>query len=201
MFDIDDKENLQAKFKILDYFFNEPLLFENERCVKNLGNIVMGFKLFVKDCPQAWLNIIGDGSFLSDLKSLIKKEQIPNINFTGRKPLKDMSDYYYASDVLLISLKDVPLYEIMIPSKFQAYLTTGKPIYAIFRGEVQDIVETYNIGLVAQPNNINDIANGFKSFILLPQEEYKKMCNNAIHLSSTTFDKTTIIKKIDSVFW
>ena len=66
--------------------------------------------------------------------------------FTGRKPLSEMSDYYKAGDALIISLKDVPLYETMMPSKFQAYLATGKPIYAIFNGEVRNIVEKYQIG-------------------------------------------------------
>lgn len=94
------------------------------------------FGRFVTGHPDVWLNIIGYGSYLSELRSFVEWEGIPNVNFTGCKPLEEMSDYYEASDVLIISLKNVPLYEIMIPSKFQAYLTIRKPMFAIFNGEV-----------------------------------------------------------------
>ena len=169
--------------------------------VQNLDNVVLGFKSFVKTYPNVWLNIIGDGSYLSELKQLVKTEQIPNINFTGRVPLSKMSDYYEASDVLLLSLKDVPLYRVMIPSKFQTYLSTGKPIYAIFKGEVRDIVEKNNIGYGAVPDDISEIAHGFKKFLDLSENENKTMAMNAINLSSSTFSKDHIINHINSILW
>lgn len=173
----------------------------NVGTVQNLNNVLRGFNIFARNHLNAWLNIIGDGSYLSELKTLVEREKIPNVNFTGRQPLSSISDYYEASDVLVLSLKDVPLYEIMIPSKFQAYLTTGKPIYAIFKGEVKNIVDNNIIGLTANPNNIEDIARGFEHFIQLSDEEYKIMSNNAIYLSNCTYNREKIITQINSIFW
>ena len=169
--------------------------------VQNLENVVRGFGLFVKQHPEACLNIIGDGSYLNDLKSIVEKEAIPNVNFTGRIPLVEMSDYYNASDVLIISLKDVPLYEIMIPSKFQAYLSTRKPIYAIFNGEVRSMVEKYGIGLGAEPTNIEDIATGFANFLILPESEKQRMADNASYLQEQIFDKWKVIDLINKIVW
>ncbi len=169
--------------------------------VQNLDNIVLGFGQFVKSNPDVWLNIIGDGSYLKELKFIVKDKKILNVNFTGHIQLSEMSDYYEASDVLILSLKDVPLYEIMIPSKFQAYLTTQKPIFSVFKGEVSRLIERYHIGLIAQPTDIEDISNGFKKFILLSKEEIEHFSNNSTALLDRVYNKKRIISCINSLFW
>lgn len=169
--------------------------------VQNLDNIVQGFGLFVQEYPKAYLNIIGDGSYLTELKTLVEKRNIPNVNFTGRKLLSEMPDYYKASDVLIISLKDVPLYEIMIPSKFQAYLSTNKPIFSIFNGEVSRMVNKYQIGLTAFPSDIEDIASGFAKFISLSANEIKLYSQKSADLLNQVFNREAIIRTINSTFW
>lgn len=169
--------------------------------VQNLDNVVRGFGLFVKNNPDASLNIIGDGSYLNELKEIVGNENIANVNFTGRIPLAEISDYYQASDVLIISLKNVPLYEIMIPSKFQAYLTTQKPIFAIFNGEVRKMVEQYQIGYGAVPDDIEDIAKVFSTFLKLSTDEKRNMSESAASLLNSTFNKKQIVEKINSRIW
>jgi len=169
--------------------------------VQNLENVVRGFGVFVKDYPMTYLNIIGDGSFLKELKAIIEVEGIRNVNLTGRKPLLEMSDYYQASDVLIISLKDVPVYEIMIPSKFQVYLSTRKPIYAIFKGEISNLVERYKIGLVAYPSDVDSIAKGFSDFMKLSDEERKRMSDNSARLLEKVFSKEKTLEKINQIVW
>ncbi len=169
--------------------------------VQNLDNVVRGFGLFVKNNPGASLNIIGDGSYLNGLKEIVGNENIVNVNFTGRIPLAEMSDYYQASDVLIISLKNVPLYEIMIPSKFQAYLTTQKPIFAIFNGEVRKMVEQYQIGYGAIPDDVEDIAKSFSAFLNLSIEEKRAMSEAAADLLNSTFNKKKIVEKINGRVW
>lgn len=170
--------------------------------VQNLDNIVRGFSRFTqKGYSEVYLNIIGDGSYLAELQELVKKENICNVNFIGRKPLSEMSDYYAASDVLIISLKDTPLYEIMIPSKFQAYLTTHKPIYAIFKGEIKKIVEEYGLGMVAHPSNVDEIAAGLEAFLNLSDVQMKSISENSLRLLNSVFNREKIIEQINSIYW
>ncbi len=169
--------------------------------VQNLENIIHGFSKFVEEYPEVYLNIIGDGSYLAELKELVNKEKIRNINFMGRKPLSEMSDYYEASDVLIISLKDTPIYEIMVPSKFQAYLTTHKPIYAVFKGEVKKMVEEYGLGMVAHPSDINEIASGLEAFLKLSCDQMKCISENSFRLLDSVFNREKIIEKINLIFW
>lgn len=169
--------------------------------VQNLENIVLGFSRCSKKHSDVFLNIIGDGSYMTGLKNLVGREGICNVNFTGRKPLSEMSDYYEASDVLIISLKDIPLYEIMIPSKFQAYLATHKPIFAVFKGEVKRMVEEYQLGIVAHPSDIEEISGGFEKFLNLSKEQMEGFAEHSSYLLDTVFDRNKIIEIINTLFW
>ena len=76
---------------------------------------------------------------------MVLEKKIRNIEFLGRKPLVEMSNYFQASDVLIISLIDSPIFELTIPSKFQAYLATEKPIMGTINGEVSTLIENNKI--------------------------------------------------------
>jgi len=169
--------------------------------VQNLDNVVRAFKAVSFKYPETYLNIIGDGSFLDELKTICVSEKITNVNFKGRKPLSSMPSYFAASDVLLISLLDVPLYEIMIPSKFQTYLTTNKPIYSIMKGEVSEMVLQYNIGISAHPSSIKSIEKGFIELLVSPKRKLEIFSNNSLALLKDRFDETKTKKYLHNLFW
>lgn len=164
--------------------------------VQNLENVLLGFNEAVKSFPNAWINLIGDGSSLEELKRLVADHNIPNVNFTGRKPLEEMPNFFESSDVLLISLIDAPIYEIMIPSKFQTYLNYKKPIFAVMKGEVPFLIKEYKLGQSADSNNIKEIAEGFKKMIKLSNEELDCMGNAAKSLLDNSFDRNKNIQKL-----
>lgn len=169
--------------------------------VQNLDQIVRAFKSVSEKYSDAHLNIIGDGSYLEELKTICKIEKIKNINFTGRKPVSKMPHYFAASEVLLISLIDVPLYEIMIPSKFQTYLTANKPIYSVMKGEVSQLVTKYNLGISANPSDIKAIEKGFFQFLNYPDNQLNVLANNSISLLHDNFDELKTKQKIFDLFW
>lgn len=169
--------------------------------VQNLDKVIKAFKTIEKEYPKAWLNIVGDGSFLEELKELARHEEVKQVNFTGRKPLAEMPSYFAASDVLIISLVDVPLYEIMIPSKFQTYLTAQKPIFAIMKGEVVAMVDDYELGFSAAPSSVKDIEKGFKKFLNLDNDQMNKFASNSLELLQEQFSESKIKDQIDNRFW
>lgn len=169
--------------------------------VQNLDNVVRSFKGVSAKYPKAFLNIIGDGSYLEELKTICVTEGITNVNFTGRKPITSMPHYFAASDVLLISLVDVPLYEIMIPSKFQTYLTAHKPIYAIMKGEVAAMVSHYNIGISAQPNSVEAIESGFIELLHTGKSDLDLLSQNSHALLRDYFDENKTKNQLQNLFW
>jgi hypothetical protein len=170
--------------------------------VQNLRNVLAGFALFAeKNHPNAWLNIIGDGSNLKALKSLVEEKKIPNVNFTGFRPPNEMPSYFAASDVLVISLNDAPLFELIVPLKFHSYLTASRPIYAIVNGEVTRLVKRYSLGVSADPSDIESISGGFERLYYASQTELKNYSANAAGMTRNGYSKEKNIAMITSILW
>ena len=89
----------------------------------------------------------------------------------------------------------------MIPSKFQAYLATHKPIYAVFKGEVKRIVEENGLGIVAHPSDINEIASGMEAFLNMSDSQMKSISENSFRLLDSVYNREKIIGKINAIFW
>ena len=168
----------------------------NVGTVQNLENVIRGFALVAKQNCQIGLNIVGDGSNLKALKNIVEKENIANVNFWGRRPLKEMPSWFKSSDVLIISLIDEPIFSLTVPAKFQAYLASGKPIYCVMKGEAADLVINNKIGFVSQPDDINDIKSGFEEFLNTPKKELKSFGINMKSLLSNEFDHDRIIQQM-----
>ena len=164
--------------------------------VQNLENVIRGFARLSEFNRQIKLNIIGDGSNLENLKRIVKEENIRNVFFWGRKPLKEMPRWFEGSNVLIISLIDEPIFSLTVPAKFQAYLASGKPIYCVMKGEVADLVINNKIGFVSHPNNIDDIKTGFEKFLSAPKHELQVFGSNMKSLLANEYDRDKIIEQM-----
>jgi glycosyltransferase involved in cell wall biosynthesis len=193
-----DKRVSQTKAILSEDKFNFTFA-GNVGKVQNLDNLVNGFRLFINNGYKAQLNIIGDGSFLESLKNIVKEKAISNVVFWRRKPLSEMPSYYDASDVLILSLVDSPIYELTIPSKFQAYLTTGKPIMGIIKGVTKELIENNKLGFTAEPCDVDSISSCFETFVSQSTTDLEEMKANAKCLLDKEFDRNLIVDKITNI--
>lgn len=167
--------------------------------VQNLENVINGFSKISRINLNIFLNIVGDGSNLENLKKIVSDQKIENVIFWGRKPLNEIPEIMSDSDVLLLSLIDAPIFELTIPSKFQTYLTANKPIFGIIKGNVKKLIEDNNIGHTANPSDIESIIKGFEKFISMSDVNRKQMAINSKILLATEFDRNTIIERITKI--
>lgn len=166
--------------------------------VQNLDNIIDAFSKLSKNyLNKAQLNIIGDGSHLENLKKLVNENNSKNIIFWGRKPREKIYRYLEASDFLIVSLIDKPIFSLTVPAKTQTYIAAGKPILAILNGEAADIIKDNNLGFISTPNDLDTIKQIFMKAISLDDKEKDKLTKNCEELTNTIFDKN---KTIDSLF-
>ena len=162
--------------------------------VQNLKNIILAFdELNAEYAKRAQLNIIGDGSALKELSALNIKS---NIVFHGKKPRNEMSRYYKASDFLIVSLADKPIFKVTVPAKTQTYIAAKKPILAIINGETADIVKDNNLGFVADPGDMESIKNVFMLAIDANQTLLKQFTKSCDTLNQNIFNKNMIIGRL-----
>jgi glycosyltransferase involved in cell wall biosynthesis len=161
--------------------------------MQNLDKVIEGFgRSSVWDKMQ--LNIIGDGSSLASLKKLVEKNKYKSIKFWGRKKAVEMKGYYAASDALVISLVSNPFLELTIPGKFQTYLATAKPIFAIMNGPVRDWVQNETLGLACNPDNIEEIMEGFERLLATNREDLISWGNRCRCFCEREFNKGKIVE-------
>jgi len=163
--------------------------------LQNLENIVNAFCLLSDDYQKkSQLNIIGDGSNLIFLKELANNN--PNIIFHGKQIRKDMAKFYKASDFLIVSLINKPIFSATVPAKTQTYIAAKKPILAIINGDVADIVNDNSLGVCADPSNMELIKKAFEKCTDMPENEKSKFIINNAKLLETTFNKDSIINNL-----
>jgi len=163
--------------------------------VQNLENIISAFLSLSNEYQEkSQLNIIGDGSHLDNLKLLSNNNS--NIVFHGKKPRSDMASYYKASDFLIISLIDEPIFSVTVPAKTQTYIAAKKPILAIINGDTASIIQDNNLGLCADPSKIDAIATMFQRCIDMGQVERQSFTKENDRLLATIFNKDKTIDRL-----
>ena len=166
--------------------------------VQNLENIIKAVCLLPDEYQaKVQLNIIGDGSNLIHLKKLSSNN--PRILFHGKQVREDMAKFYKASDFLIVSLIDDPIFSVTVPAKIQSYIAAKKPILAIINGDTADIVKDNHLGLHVDPSDINLISKVLEKCIDMPKSKKNSFIVNNDKLSQTTFNKDVIINDLTKI--
>jgi glycosyltransferase involved in cell wall biosynthesis len=171
--------------------------------VQNLENVLRGFDRFIKmtGAKETWLNLIGDGSHLEYLRDLVQNNNFENINFRGRVKSSEMPVFYEKADVLLIALENTPIFNVTIPAKFQSCLNAEKPLFGIISGEVAHLITSHDLGWVATPDDIQEIATTFGAISSADPLELREKTKNTTVLLTQQFSRNKAIQRItDLVF-
>ena len=125
-----------------------------EAAVKLKKNNISGVKIL----------LLGDGTQKQYLVNEVCKYKLQEyIYFIGSIPADNVGEFLLAADILLLHLKNDPLFEITIPSKLGSYFSLGKPVICGVSGETSDIVNNTNSGLCFIPDDPIDL---YKQIIL-----------------------------------
>jgi glycosyltransferase involved in cell wall biosynthesis len=120
---------------------------------QGLDAVLDAAKLVAKHRPEVQFVFVGGGVDLERLEKRVKDEAISNVLFLPLQPPSAMGPLFAAADVLLVHLKDDPLFRITIPSKTQAYLLAGKPILMAVAGDSADLVRDAGAGIACKPGD------------------------------------------------
>lgn len=142
-----------------------------EDCLINTGNYVTpafpeGFNVMIagnmgdsQDLPHVMdavrmlkgsgVNFIfvGDGRKKEFVLNFARENNIESqIYCIGRFPLEAMPALFSKADILFMALKDTPIFAMTVPSRLQAYMSSGKPVVAMINGEGADLIKEADCG-------------------------------------------------------
>ncbi|MCP5173730.1 MAG: glycosyltransferase family 4 protein [Moraxellaceae bacterium] len=113
---------------------------------------------------------VGGGVEITHLKKLAQELLLDNIVFIPRMPMDEVGQVLASADVLLVHLRNDPLFEITVPSKTQAYMAVGKPILMAVSGDAANLVEQADCGLSVQAENETAIADAVLKLASMPHD-------------------------------
>ena len=97
--------------------------------------------------------LVGTGVEHAKLETEAKDRGLTNIRFVGAVSKQEVKEYWLLCDVALVLLRDLPLFQHVIPSKiFEAWGSARTVILAV-RGESARIVESAQGGMVIPPED------------------------------------------------
>ncbi len=111
-----------------------------------------------KDRRDIAFCLVGDGASRKPLEEQVERAGLNDmVVFAGRQPKERIPAILAASDACLIHLKELGLFETVIPSKMFEIMAMNRPIIMGVRGEARDIVLEAGAGLVMKPGSAESL--------------------------------------------
>jgi Glycosyltransferase len=162
-------------------------------------DVVLDAAALLRDLPQVQFVLAGDGVESGRLSRVAAERHLANVKFLGRYPGEQMPGLYALADVLLVHLRDDPLFRITIPHKVFTYLASGKPVLVAGEGDVVDLVESASAGLTCRPSDAPALAAVVRSFLEMPAEARRAMGENGRRAASGSYSRLDLVSKIGRV--
>jgi glycosyltransferase involved in cell wall biosynthesis len=144
-----------------------------------------------------WL-IVGDGRMgpwvATEIERLGLQDQVIML---GRYPSTRMPSFFEHADVLLVSLKDEPIFSMTVPSKLQSYLAAGKPVVAMLNGEGSALVRASGAGLTCGAGDHEALANAVLELSQMRKEDREAMGRNGLSVNAREFDRKILIDRFE----
>jgi colanic acid biosynthesis glycosyl transferase WcaI len=110
-----------------------------------------------------------------------------------------MPSFFKHADVLLVSLKDEPIFSMTIPGKLQSYLAAGIPVMAMLNGEGAEVVKAAHAGLTCSAGDSQGLADTLLQFFEMTQEERDTIGKNALDASIREFDRDVLMSRCEEL--
>jgi len=146
---------------------------------------------------------VGDGAEKESIKKRVIELDLKNVIFIDSVPKTELPAYYSISDILLVPLKQIPLFKTVLPSKIFEIMAVAKPLITSVDGECKKLIEEAKSGLFAKPEDIADLE---QKILYLHQNPdiRKQMGKNGRKFVENNFDRNLLadqyLKIINSVF-
>lgn len=112
--------------------------------------------------------VVGDGAEKVNVERMAQMNKLNNVFFVGKVSREEIANYYFISDIMLVTLKNLSLFKCVIPSKIFEIMAFGKPIIIGVDGEARKIVEKAKSGIFTKPEDPIELK---QNILLLANDE------------------------------
>lgn len=124
----------------------------------------------LREEPQLDFLFIGDGADRARLEQETARRRLSNVHFLGLLPRAEIPAWLASIDCLLVMLRDLPVFETVIPSKVFEFCAQERPVVVAARGEIRRLVEEAKAGLAIDPEDPAQLAAAILEVRRRPEE-------------------------------
>jgi glycosyltransferase involved in cell wall biosynthesis len=108
--------------------------------------------------PDIAFVLVGTGAEKAALIQRLEDQGLDNVMFVGAVSKAEVREYWRLCDAALVLLKDLPLFEQVIPSKMFEAMAMERPIILGVRGECRGILDAAKAGIAIKPEDGGELA-------------------------------------------
>lgn len=152
----------------------------------------------VESCDtDVTVRFVGDGVLATQLQN--RSEASRRVVVEPPVGREEMGRVYASADFSLVTLRDAEIFRGTVPSKLQASVAAGVPVITNVGGDVADMVERADCGLVAVPGDTSSLAEVFATAANLPPQRLDELRANARRAAEELFDRDSRVGEIMEV--
>lgn len=137
---------------------------------------VMQAALLLREERDVHFVLVGDGRKRPWVERFVADNGLEaTVHLVGRHPLEAMPAFFARASLMLVSLKDEPIFSLTAPAKLQAYMSAGRPVAAMLGGEGARIVEEAGCGFAVPAADGAALAAAVRCAAQLPAAELAAM--------------------------
>lgn len=167
---------------------------------QSLYNVIDAFSDLEDEFPIIQFSILGGGSELGRLKKYTRKNGYKNTRFLDRVSSAEVAKYLACANVLLVHLKDDPLFKVTIPSKIIGYHFAGKPILLGLKGDAEELINLSEAGFTFEPDNKEDLKIKVREIVQLSHKNLYDIGRKGRKYYDLNFTLEGNTKKYISIF-
>lgn len=112
--------------------------------------------------PRFLFAFVGEGAEKDSLKRKAADRNLSNVQFIDQQPKERVPLYYDACDLGLVTLRDTPLFQEVLPSKIFEFLGMQRPILLGVGGEARRLVESCGAGEFVRPQDVDAMVGAIR---------------------------------------
>ncbi len=151
------------------------------------------------DIPDVQFIMVGDGTDAERLRRVAGERGLNNVRFLGHQPAAQMPHIFAISDVLLVHLRDDPLFRITIPSKTIAYMACGRPVLMAVEGDAADVIRTAGAGVTCRSGDAKDLIETVRQLRSMDRAELEKMGRAGREAFLASFSQGVLLDRYEAI--
>lgn len=143
---------------------------------------------------------VGDGRKRPLVEEFIKEHGLEKkVLCLGSFPLASMPSLFKKADILFFALKNSPIFSLTVPSRLQAYMSSGKPVVAMINGEGRDVIEEADCGWSIAAEDSHGLSELLKDITKMDSSILLKKGENGKNYSSKNYSFHTQIDYLEKL--